>query len=79
MKRGAGSGIADERPRPVSGIRGDFRLPAGTRAHVVIALSPEYAGPQKVPFESAGDRVRFTMPEFLVYGVARVRLAATIR
>ncbi len=79
VKRGAGSGIADERPRPVSGIRGDFRLLPGTRADAVIALSPEYPGPQKVPFESAGDRVRFTMPEFLVYGVARVRLAATIR
>ena len=44
-----------------------------------MALSPEHPGPEKIRFESAGERVRFTMPEFLVYGVARVRLTATVR
>ena len=73
-KRSAGSGIVDERPRPVSGIVADLRLPAGTGATRVVVLSPEYPGPRDVRFESAEGRVRFTVPEFLVYGVARVGL-----
>jgi hypothetical protein len=73
-KRSAGSGIVDERPRPVSGIRADLRLPAGARATGVQFTSPESAAPRDVPFETARGRVRFTMPEFLVYGVARVHL-----
>ena len=73
-KRSAGSGIVDERPRPVSGIVADLRLPAGTRATRVVVLSPEYPDPRDVRFESAKGRVRFTVPEFLVYGVARVAL-----
>lgn len=77
--RSAGSGIADERPRPVSGIRVDLRLPAGTRATGVQFLSPEFEVPRDLRFEAAGGRVRFTMPEILVYGVARVRSSATGR
>ena len=69
-KRSAGTGIADERPRPVSGIEADLRLPPGTRAIGIEALSPEHPGPRELRFESAAGRVRFTMPEFLVYGVA---------
>ena len=52
----------------------DLRLPAGTRATSIVVLSPEYPGPRDVRFEPAQGRVRFTVPEFLVYGVARVRL-----
>src|SRR5262249_55143631 len=78
-KRSAGSGIADEKPRPVSGIKADLRLPPGTRATGVQALSPEQARPRDLRFDSAEDRVRFAMPEVLVYGVARVRLTAADR
>ena len=78
-KHSAGSGIVDERPRAVSGIRADIRLPPGTRATGIQALSPEYDIPRDVRFESASGRVRFHMPEFLVYAVARVILAAEKR
>ena len=65
-KRSAGSGIVDERPRSVSGIQADLRLPPGTRATSVVVLSPEYPGPRDVRFEPAQGRVGFTVPEFLV-------------
>jgi hypothetical protein len=78
-KRSAGSGIVDERPRPVSGIRADLRLPPGTRAAGLQFLTPEAPGARDIPFEPVAGRVRFTMPEFLVYGVARVRLTAADR
>lgn len=79
QKRGPGAGIADERPRPVSGVEADLRLPPGTRATGVQAVSPEQPAPRDVRFDSADGRIRFTMPEFLVYGVARVRLTAPDR
>ena len=76
QKRSPGAGIADDRPRPVSGVEADLLLPPGTRATGVQAVDPEHPAPRDVRFESAGGRVRFPMPEFLVYGVARVRLTA---
>jgi hypothetical protein len=73
-KRSAGSGIVDERPRRVSGIRADLRLPPGTHVTALEVLSPEYDAPRGTSFEVAQGRVRFRMLEFLVYGVARVHL-----
>jgi hypothetical protein len=78
-KRSAGSGIADERPRPVSGITADLPLPPGTTPANVLFLTPEDAAPRDIRFESAEGRVRFALPEFMVYGVARVRLTARVR
>lgn len=72
--RSAGAGIADEKPIAVAGIKADLRVPAGARVSAVQAFSPENPDPVELPIESSGGRVRFTMPEFLVYGVARVRL-----
>ncbi len=72
--RSPGTGIADDRPRPVSGIEADLRLPEGSSVTEILALSPEWPEPRSLPFVTAGGRVRFGMPEFLVYGVARVRL-----
>jgi hypothetical protein len=68
-----GSGIADERPLPVSGIVADIALPAGATARAVRFLTPERPDEQAVePLESAEGRVRFAVPPFLVYGVARI-------
>jgi hypothetical protein len=78
-RRSPGSGIADERPRPVSGIRADLRLPPGTRAASIQILSPEYPQVLGSSFWSDAGRIRFTMPEFLVYGVARIQLAPADR
>ena len=67
-------GVADERPIAVSGVRADVVIPAGMRVARIEAITPEEPDPVAVPFEPAGRRVRFTMPRFLVYGVARIRM-----
>jgi hypothetical protein len=73
-ERNAGSGIVDEKPIAVRGIKADVRIPAGYRVSRIEAITPEGTGPEPIKFESKGGRVKFSMPEFLVYGVARLRL-----
>ena len=72
--RSAGTGIIDEKPISVAGIKADFLLPPGRSATSIVAISPEDPAAREIRFETAGHRVRFTMPEFLVYGVARIKL-----
>ena len=42
----------------------------------VEALSPEKPEPQELAFEESDGRLRFDVPEFLVYGLARIHLEA---
>ena len=67
-------GIEDEKPLAVAGIKADLRLPPGTRASAVLAIVTREPGARGAPDRAADGRVRFAMPEFLVYGVARVKL-----
>ena len=68
-----GVGIVDERPLPVSGIIAEIALPEGATLRAIRFLTPEQAGEKVLkPIESRDGRVRFAIPEFLVYGVARV-------
>ena len=60
----------------VDGIKADVLLPAGFRASKVLALSPEQGEIVEIPAESKDGRVRFSMPKFLVYGVAWIKLEA---
>lgn len=73
-KRSAGGGIKDEKPVAVDGIKADVLLPAGFRVGKVLALSPEQDEPVELAAESKDGRVRFTVPKFLVYGVAWIKL-----
>jgi hypothetical protein len=73
-KKSPGSGIEDEKPVAVSGIKVDFVLPAEQRATRVTVISPESPEPVTLEFEQSDGRVRFTLPEFLVYAVARIEL-----
>lgn len=75
-KPNSGSGIADEKPIAAKGVTASIVLPAGFVAIAVEAMTPESPEPIEIKFESTGGRVTFTMPEFLVYGVACVRLKA---
>lgn len=68
-----GSGARDERPVAVNSIVADVWLP-NLRPTAVEFLSPESERPVSVPFEFTAGRVRFAVPEFLVYGIARIRL-----
>jgi hypothetical protein len=73
-KRSPGGGIKDEQPVAVSGVKADLLLPAGLRVVKVWTLSPEEPDPVEQTFEVKDGRLRFTMPTFLVYGVARIEL-----
>ena len=70
----AGSGIADERPIAVDGVGVDFVVPTGSRVVKVEAQSPEKPDPQPVTIQVEAGRLKFAMPEFLVYGIARIHL-----
>jgi hypothetical protein len=70
-----GRGAADENPIRVGGIEVDFVIPDETRVTAVEAIEPEQALPQEIRFKVAENRVRFSMPVFRVYSVARIKLA----
>jgi hypothetical protein len=70
----AGRGIADEKPIAVEGVSADLALAAGAKVKGVSVSSPESPEPVEVKFVQEGDRVRFEVPGFLVYAVARVRM-----
>ncbi len=73
-KRSPGGGIKDEKPRAVDGVKADVRLPEGAKVSTVRVVTPE-GEPVAVPFEVRNGRLRFAVPRFLVYAVARVELA----
>ena len=76
-KPSAGGGIVDEKPIAVSSIAANVILPPGRTVSQIEVSSPERPEPVKVQYKiSTGDdwRVEFTMPEFLVYGMANLKL-----
>lgn len=75
-KPSAGAGIVDEKPLATAPILADIRLPAGVEVVSVEAITPEKPDPQSLTFQVASGRLRLTMPEFLVYGVARIKFKA---
>ena len=70
----AGGGIQDEKPIAAENMRVDFVLPTGYRARSVVAISPESPDPAPLEFVAEAGRVKFTMPEIFVYGIARITL-----
>lgn len=69
-----GSGSQDEKPIAARDIRAELGLPPNRKVASIQVISPELPDPIAVPFEIKGGRVRFTVPEFLVYAIARVQL-----
>ncbi|WP_435005074.1 hypothetical protein P12x_002964 [Tundrisphaera lichenicola] len=67
-----GTGIRDERPLPSTGVKADLLLPDGAKFRSVRFVSPEQDAPTTLDAEFVDGRVRFALPEFLVYGVAQV-------
>lgn len=72
-KHSAGRGIQDEKPIPVEEVRVDLRLPNGVTLTSAEFLTPEQSDPIKIAVEVSGDRAKFVVPKFLVYGVVRLR------
>ena len=69
-----GLGVRDDNPIAVSGATADLALPAGTTLRSVTFLAPERTGSTPLEARAEAGRVRFVVPEFLVYGVARVEI-----
>jgi len=73
-KPSAGGGIQDEKPLAVSGVAADVLLPAGAALRSVQLITPEDPAPRKLDARLQDGRVRFVLPEILVYGVAQILL-----
>jgi hypothetical protein len=72
---GKGNGlVADENPIAAAGVRADLVSPQGFSIQRIEWASPESPDLRALDFERDADRARFTVPEFLVYAVARVHL-----
>jgi hypothetical protein len=69
-----GNGIAEEKPVAVKGFVADVNVPKGTEVASVEFITPEQSDPKPLTFKLESGRVKFDLPEFLVYGVARVKL-----
>lgn len=69
-----GAGIADEKPIAVSGITVDYHLPAEAKVRAVRFITPESTDAVALVAEQVGERLRFKLPEFLVYGIAQIEL-----
>jgi hypothetical protein len=72
---GTGGGIQDEKPVPVAGVAADVPLPAGAALKEVLLLTPEEPAPRRVDASVKDGRVRFVLPEILVYAVVRIIFA----
>ncbi len=73
-KRSPGGGIKDDKPIAVEKVVVDFALPKGMKVASVRVATPESPAEVEVKHSVAEGRVRFTVPKFLVYALARVRL-----
>lgn len=69
-----GSGIAEEKPIAVKEISADVVIPKGAEVLGVEFITPEQPEARTIEFQVSPSRVQFKVPEFLVYGVARVKL-----
>jgi hypothetical protein len=66
-----GHGIAEEKPIVVKGFAADILVKEEVAA--VEFITPEQPDPKPLPFKLEAGHMKFEVPEFLVYGVARVK------
>jgi len=67
-----GAGLEDERPVAASRVLANMMLPEGATLRSVRFLTPEQVAERTVEATVVSGCVRFVVPEFLVYGVARI-------
>ena len=72
-KKNPGNGIKNEKPIAAPTSLADLQLGRRLRVARVEFLTPEHEQPSDLEFEQAGTRLRFRVPEFLVYGVVRIQ------
>lgn len=73
-KRSPGRGIADEKPFAVEKIHVDFMLPKEAKVKSISVASPESPDEVRAPYTIDNGRLRFEVPKFLVYSIARINL-----
>ena len=71
-KRGAGRGIADEKPIAAETFNVDLRLPPGLAVSRATWITPEQPEGTPVNVTVEQGRLRCAVPQFLVYGVLRL-------
>jgi hypothetical protein len=76
-KKNRGNGIQDEKPIASPACQVDLKVGPNQRAARVEFLTPEAEQPSELEFKQVDTRLRFRVPEFLVYGVARIQLTNT--
>jgi len=74
-KKDGGKGIKDEKPTSVPSSQADLKLAPKQQAARLEFLTPEAEEAKPLEFQQVGDRLRFRVPEFLVYGVVRIQLS----
>ncbi|MDE2680616.1 MAG: hypothetical protein OSB29_04545, partial [Verrucomicrobiota bacterium] len=65
-------GIHDEKPIAVKGIQCSMAIPKGKKLKHLRFFTPEKNGAQELIATTKDQRVRFTVPEFLVYAVVEL-------
>jgi hypothetical protein len=71
-KRSPGRGIADEKPIAVEKVDVDFVVPKGAKVKSVHIATPESPDAVEARFTLDNGRLRFEVPKFLVYSIARI-------
>jgi hypothetical protein len=74
-KKNSGGGIKNEKPIAAPSFQADVQLAPVVRPIRVEFLAPEAEQARPLDFEQRGARLRFRVPEFLVYGVVRIQLS----
>jgi len=72
-RKNPGNGIKNEKPIAAPSFPADLNLVGKHRARRVEFLTPETDQPRALEFEQTGSRLRFRVPEFLVYGLVRIQ------
>jgi len=72
-KKQSGKGIADEKPIAVPSFEADLHVPDEFKVARVEFLMPEEKNAHPIESQASGGRIRFRVPEFLVYGVVRIQ------
>ena len=70
--RSAGGGIHDENPISVKGIHCSMALPEGKKIKNIKFFTPEKSIAMDLIIVTKENRIEFTLPEFLVYGVVEI-------
>ena len=74
---GTGGGIVDEKPIQADSFMANIVLPEKRQVEKIESATPESNDVVEIPFKlESGHRLRFEVPEFLVYRITRIRLRA---